>query len=85
MKDGRQYLETGVGISDDLPREVREARKQLYQEVRDAKAQGKEAWISYPARLFVDRVLVRVVRPSAALCGAASGQQGGQGRRSSNS
>ena len=78
VKEGRKHLETGLGVSDDLPREVRDARKHLYQEVRDAKARGKEAWISYPARLFVDGVLIRSVRPSAALSGAAPGH-GGQG------
>ena len=79
VKEGRQHLQTGYGISDDLPREVREARKELYQEVRDAKALGKEAWISYPARLYIDGTLIRSVKPSAALSGPGQQGQGGQG------
>ncbi len=59
----RRQLPKGVYAGDDLPHEVREARKQLRGDLEEAKRQGKEAWISYPARLIVEGRQVKTVKP----------------------
>ncbi len=67
----KKRLPKGVYAGDDLPLEVREARRQLKGDLDEAKRQGKEAWIAYPARLIVDRRQVKVVKPTV------SGGKGG--------
>ena len=61
VKAGRANFPTdcGIGISDDLPFAVRQARRRLHDELDKQKAEGKSVWISFPARLFVDGVCVR--------------------------
>ena len=63
VKDGRKHLPAGVSISEDLPLEIREARKRLTPEMMEAKRNGLDAWIAYPARLIVGGNQVRVIRP----------------------
>ena len=50
----KKWLPKGVYAGDDLPKEIREARKKLKGDLEEANRQGKEVWISYPARLIVD-------------------------------
>ena len=46
-------------VSDDLPLAVRQARRRLHDELERHKAMGKDVWIQYPARLFVNGSRVR--------------------------
>ena len=61
VKKAKAQLPFGgeVGISEDLPRAVREARRRLHPELERRKAGGDEAWIKFPARLFVNGVMTR--------------------------
>ena len=62
MKE-RKRLPQGVYVSDDLPREVRDARQRLKLDLETAKRSGKQAWIAYPARLIVDGMEVKAIQP----------------------
>ena len=46
-------------VSDDLPLAVRQARRRLHDELERQKAMGKDVWIQYPARLFVNGSMVK--------------------------
>ena len=59
VKEGRVNLSRDLGISEDLPFAIRQARRRLHDDLEKAKSEGKVAWISYPARLFVDYKEVR--------------------------
>lgn len=50
---------TRLGISRDYPEEIRRARARLQAGRRQAKEEGKNAVIAYPAKLIVDGVVVR--------------------------
>ena len=65
VKDGRTHLPAGLYISEDLPAEVRAARKKLHGEFTAAKNAGREVWITYPARLIVDGEEVNSVSPAS--------------------
>ena len=45
-------LQRPLGISEDLPYDVRKARESLLPELRELKNRGKKASIVYPARLI---------------------------------
>ena len=61
VKKAKAQLPFGgeVGISEDLPRAVREARRRLHPELERRKAGGDEVWIQFPARLYVNGVMTR--------------------------
>ena len=52
---------TAFGIDRDYPNEIARARKVLYQsdDAREAKGRHSKVQIGYPARLFIDRKLVK--------------------------
>ena len=52
------------GVSEDLPREVREGRKMLIQDLIKEREAGHTAWIVYPCRLFVNGKEKRVINPA---------------------
>ena len=74
VKRAKKQLPAGVTVSDDLPKEVREARKLLYPEMEAIKRSGGDCWIGYPARLIVSGVVKRSIRPKSSL--SASGCSG---------
>ena len=61
MKKQRRSLPREVAVADDLPEAVREARKLILEDMKRAKQAKKEAWLSYPAKLIVNNVLVKSV------------------------
>ena len=65
-KERAKLQRTQIFIKDDLPQEIREARKLLSKDLERHRAAGDEAYVAYPARLFVNNQLVRTVRPVAA-------------------
>ena len=62
MKNKRN-LPRHIYVTDDLPREVRDARKQLQAEASEYHARGYRVSIAYPARLIVNGSEVRHVVP----------------------
>ncbi|GFR84083.1 hypothetical protein ElyMa_005989500 [Elysia marginata] len=50
-------------LTEDLPYEVRQARRQLIPEMLEAKRTGKAAWLAYPARLIINGEEVKSVTP----------------------
>ena len=63
VKKARKQLPKGINVADDLPREIRDARQTLKADLDKAKAEGKDAFIAYPARLIVNHVEVKVAQP----------------------
>ena len=57
----RAKLRYPLGISDDLPLEVRKAREKLTPELKDLKQQGKNCSIVWPARLLCEGKIIREV------------------------
>ena len=51
--------DSGLSISDDLPRAVRQARQRLNEEVARHKAANNDVWVTYPAKLFVGGKFIR--------------------------
>ena len=45
-------------MADDLPREIREARKTLHSEMNELKKQGKRVTIAYPCKLICEGKVV---------------------------
>ena len=78
VKEARRHLPANIHIAEDLPVEIREARGRLVPELAEAKRAGRQAWISYPARLFVDGREVRSIRPAG---GRAESREEQPGRR----
>ena len=54
IRKKRFDLARPFGISEDLPIEIRKARKSIENLVKDLKAQGKKVAILYPCRLLID-------------------------------
>ena len=48
-----------LGVSDDLPLDIRKARESLLPELKELKNRGKKASIAYPARLIADGKVVK--------------------------
>ena len=77
VRGARTTLPKGLGISEDHPQEIRDARQQLVPLMR---GEGKEAWIVYPARLIVDGRLYKEISPAtAAATRREAAQADGQG------
>ena len=59
MNKAYKLKNTHFGFDRDYPREIAEARKQLYtcEEAKRARYERKNVQIRYPARLFFDGVL----------------------------
>ena len=65
VKKAKKHLPRGINVADDLPPEIREARRQLTPALEEARAAKKDAFVAYPARLIVDNVEVMKIRPGA--------------------
>ena len=66
VKKNRATLQrAGVLVKDDLPQEIRDARRQLSKDLERHRAAGDDAFVAFPARLFVNGRCVRTVRPVA--------------------
>ena len=72
VKKAKRHLPSGIRVSDDLPPEIREARRQLTPALEKARAENKDAFVAYPARLIIDNVEVMKIRP-----GTTSARHGG--------
>ena len=72
VKKAKRHLPSGIRVSDDLPPEIREARRQLTPALEKARAENKDAFVAYPARLIIDNVEVMKIRP-----GTTSSRHGG--------
>ena len=61
VKDAVNKLpkDSGYRASDDLPKPIREARQRLNDEVTKHRRAGREAWVTFPAKLIVDGEFVR--------------------------
>ena len=57
----RFTLQAPFGIAEDLPGEIREARKLLAPVMKELKTQGKKVALAYPCKLFVEGNLDRYV------------------------
>ena len=58
IKSKRFSLQAPFGMADDLPREIREARKTLQGEMNELKKQGKRVTIAYPCKLICEGKVV---------------------------
>ena len=59
---GKRFdLARPYGISEDLPKEIRNARKSLDGEIKELRNQNKKVRILFPCRLLVNDVLVKSV------------------------
>ena len=56
VRQARMKLNEAYGIGEDLPYEIRSARKSVVDQLKKYKAEGKKATILYPCRLLVDGV-----------------------------
>ena len=65
VKKNAKNLPAGVKMADDLPKEIRAARKILVPDLERAKAAGKDAFIAFPSRLIVNKVCVKTIRPGS--------------------
>ena len=63
VKKERKSLPTNVSMSDDLPYPIRQAQKKLVPELKEAKESKHEAFIRFPATLYVNGQPVRSVDP----------------------
>ena len=61
IRQARMKLSDAYGIGEDLPYEIRSARKSVVEQLKKYKAEGKKATILYPCRLLVDGVIVKKV------------------------
>lgn len=59
----RRTFPSGVGVEEDYPMEIREARNSLKGEMMTARRMGYRASIIYPARLIIDGQLKRSAYP----------------------
>ena len=59
----RRMLPDYLGMVEDHPIEIREARKSPLPKMKAAKKDGKTAFIAYPARLIIDGHVHEVVDP----------------------
>ena len=59
IRAARVHLKHPLGIAEDLPFEVRKARKSLTPELRELKQRGKKCSIVWPAPLLCDGKIVR--------------------------
>ena len=61
VKNARRNLppNSDFRISDDLPKEIRQARQRLNSDVMKHRDAGREAWVVFPAKLIVDGRFVR--------------------------
>ena len=84
VRAARRHLPAGIHITEDLPFEIREARKQLVPKMMRFREERKEAWITYPARLIVDGKLQETISPASMATRSsrqgAGGQDGGQNK-----
>ena len=65
VKKNAKQLPNGVKVGDDLPREIRDARKALVPDLKKAWEAGKDAFVAFPARLIVNKVEVKAIRPGS--------------------
>ena len=67
VQRGRKHLPKEISMSDDLPQQIRMARKELVSQMMDEKRAGHDAWIKYPATLVVNGETVRTepIQPMA--------------------
>ena len=65
VKKNAKKLPRHIYVGDDLPKEIREARKRLMPDLKKAQAEKKNAFIVFPARLIVDGVEVKAIRPGS--------------------
>lgn len=63
VRAARRKLPENIRISEDLPAEVRQARRVLMPDLIKAKSAGQQAWLAYPARLVVDGKEIRSIQP----------------------
>ena len=59
IKSKRFGLKAPFWMADDLPKEIREARKSLQAEVKELKNQGKRVTIAYPCKLICEGKLFK--------------------------
>ena len=64
IRSKRFDLAKPFGIAEDLPNEIRLARKSLHGKLDAAKKQNKKASIIYPAKLLVEGKIVESVDPA---------------------
>ena len=63
VKEKKKSLPEGVYCTDDVPFEIRDAKRKLQPELAAAYARGDRCWIAWPARLIVNGVEVRRETP----------------------
>ncbi|GFS10038.1 SH3 domain protein [Elysia marginata] len=63
VRETRRNLPSTISVTEDLPYEVRQARRQLIPEMLEAKRTGKAAWLAYHARLIINGEEVKSVTP----------------------
>ena len=61
IRSSRHHLRRPMGISEDLPLDVRKARDSLVPELRELKDRNKKASIVYPARLLCEGKIIKEV------------------------
>ena len=61
VRSKRFDLQKPFGISEDLPIEIREARKHLQSKLETEKRNGKKAAIIYPCRLISDGQIIESI------------------------
>ena len=64
VSKARTKLPSGMGISQDMPFEVRAGRRRLIPKLIEARDAGKSAVIAYPCRLIIDNKEVEVINPA---------------------
>ena len=65
VKKNAKKLPAKINVGDDHPKEIREARKLLVPELKAALAAKKDAFIAFPAKLIVDKAVVKSIKPSS--------------------
>ena len=63
VKEKKKSLPQGMYCTDDVPLEIREAKRKLQPEVQAAIARGDRCWVAWPARLIVNGVEVKRETP----------------------
>ena len=64
VKKAKYKLPRGIIAADDLPKEIRDARRQLKADFDQARAEKKDVFVAYPARLIVNNVEVKAIDPA---------------------
>ena len=64
IRSKRSDLDKPYSIAEDLPGEIRLARKTLHGKVEATKKPGKKATIIYPAQLLIDGNIIESVDPA---------------------